>query len=302
VRVRVVLVACALAGCGRLDFGAIEVAHDATADACTLGAFSTPTLLPGPVQSPADDWYPTPTLGETQLYFHSYRTGSLGADLWYATRADPASPFGTPIRIVELATTDNENQPTLTEDALDLIYAVDPAAGPAELWESQRATTTESWPMSVALASVNSASTDTSPFIDAEGLRLIFASAGRADGVGGLDLYETTRADRQSQFQPVVHLDTLASAQDDFAPTLSADGLEIIFSSARGGSSHLYTARRPTLDQPFAAPTAMPEVTSTMDDVGSRLAPSGRTLYFNYDTLTLGGANADLWTSTRACQ
>jgi hypothetical protein len=292
--VRVALVACALVGCGRLDFGAIT--HDGTVDACTLGAFTTPTLLPGPVQSPDDDWYPTPTLGETQLYFHSFRTGSLGADLWYATRADLASPFGTPIRIVELATSNDETTPTLSEDALDLIYA-----SGAELSETQRANTTDSWPTSVALASVNSG-TETSPFIDAAGLRLVFASAGRADGVGGLDLYETTRADRQSPFQPAVHLSTLASTEDDFAPTLSADGLEIIFSSARSGSSHIYTARRATLEQPFAAPIAIPAVTSMMDDVGSRLAPNGRTLYFNYNTLTLGGANADLWTATRACQ
>jgi len=296
---RVALVACALAGCGRFDFD--TAARDATADACTLGAFTPPTELPGPIQSPDDDWYPTPTLGETQLYFHSYRTGSLGADLWYATRADIASPFDTPIRIVELATTDDENMPTLTEDALDLIYAIDPAAGPSDLWETQRANTTDSWPAPVAVAGVNGASTDTSPFIDAEGLRLVFASSGRSDGVGGLDLYETTRADRQSPFQPVVHLDTLASAQDDFAPTLSADGLEIIFSSTRSGNAHIYKARRPTLEQPFAAPSPIAAVTSMMDDVGSRLAPNGRTLYFNYNTLTAGGANADLWTSTRAC-
>jgi len=51
----------------------------------------------------------------------------------------------------------------------------------------------------------------------------------------------------------------------------------------------------------FGPAELVPELCTPFDDYGLRLAPDGRTMYFNYDTETLGGRQADIWTATRAC-
>jgi hypothetical protein len=63
----------------------------------------------------------------------------------------------------------------------------------------------------------------------------------------------------------------------------------------------IYTAHRPALDQPFSTPVLVPELSSARDDNGVRLSRDGKTMYLNYDTLTSGGANADLYSATRTC-
>src|SRR5262245_29431117 len=98
-------------------------AGDAAPDAaCVWGTFSAPVALPGPVQSAVDDWIPTPTVGETQVFFHGYR-GTQLAELWFATRASTSVPFDA---ATNLAATNSAGvqqfAPTLTDDGLVLIY------------------------------------------------------------------------------------------------------------------------------------------------------------------------------------
>lgn len=54
-----------------------------------------------------------------------------------------------------------------------------------------------------------------------------------------------------------VDLSTLNSGSDDLAPTLSRDGLEIVFTSDRGGEYTLYTATRPSRSASFGTPAAI---------------------------------------------
>jgi hypothetical protein len=102
----------------------------------------------------------------------------------------------------------------------------------------------------------------------------------------------------------MVELAEICSPQDEYAPALSTDGLEIFFASNRPGGKggfDVYTSRRPALDQPFAPPTVVTEVNSALDDVGPRISSDGTTLYLNYDSITAGGGDADMWTATRSC-
>ena len=128
---------------------------------------------------------------------------------------------------------------------------------------------------------------------------MLFRSRG---GTGGLDLYETTRASLTAPFDPPRELAELDSPQDDATGSLSPDGLEIFFGSIRAGGlggQDIYTARRPSLDQPFSSPTRLTQLSSPMDDVSPRIASDNQTLYFEYDTSTSGGGDADIWISTR---
>lgn len=59
---------------------------------------------------------------------------------------------------------------------------------------------------------------------------------------------------------PVVDLSSLNSSDDDLAPTLSRDGLEIVFNSNRGGEYTLYTATRTSRDASFGTPALIPVI------------------------------------------
>jgi len=287
-------VALVLGACGRIAFDPAP-----PPDACTFGAFSPPARLAGPIQSTQDDWGPTPTRGGLELFFYSFRTGSVAGDLYHATRPSLDADFSAALRVDELASDVDDGSPTLTDDGLVLAFQ---RAG--DLFEATRPAPDAAFGTATML-SISSASADGDPFMSADGLRVVFVSSRIGPDQHGLDLFEATRSDRTAAFGQPVELAGLNSDVDEVAPTLSPDGLEIFFASRRlggPGGTDIYTARRPALDQPFSAPVLVPELTSARDDTGLRLASDGVTIYLDYDALTAGGANADLWTAVRSCQ
>jgi hypothetical protein len=284
----------ALAGCGRIAFD--DLAPDS---ACTWTAFSTPAPLPGPVQSAQDDWEPTPTLGGLELYFYSFRNGS-NADIYVATRPSLAGAFNAPVAETELNTIADEGSTTLTDDADDVIFERD-----GDLFEARRASPSVPFDPPALVTELNTPSAEGSPFETADGLRIVFASSRIGPDSEGLDLFEATRPSLADPFTAPVELAPLTSSVDDFSPTLSADGLDIFFASLRPGGpggADIYTSHRGALDQPFAAPVLVPELSSAIDDVGVRLSRDGTTMFMSYATLTVGGANADLDSATRSCR
>ncbi|HUJ61778.1 MAG TPA: hypothetical protein VLX92_24910 [Kofleriaceae bacterium] len=301
------LVALVLAaGCGRLGFDphAGDARGDAPAGDAVVCTWSTPIALPGPIQSTDDDWAPTPTRGGLQLYFFSFRTGGVGgADLWYATRQSVTAEFGAAADVTQLDTTDDERSPTLTDDGLDILFARDTATT-GDIYEAQREETDDPFGTAVLAPNLSSSAADADPFVSADGLRVVFASSRIGPDQHGLDLFESTRPSRTDSFAVPTELAALDTDEDDFAPTLSADALDIWFSSTRPGGpggADIYTAHRDATDLPFGAPTLVPALSSPLDDVDPRLSLDGTTMYLNYATVTSGGANADLDVSTRSC-
>ena len=295
-----------VAGCGRVGFDALaagDAAPDAAPDAsCQLGRFSPPTALPGPIQSQVDDWIPTPTVGETQIYFHAYR-GTQVAELWFATRASTDVPFDPATNLT--ATNEpgvQQFSPTLTDDGLVLIYARS-SPNAFKLYSTQRTSPTGTFAAPAMLANVNAAQADDSyPFVTGDGLDLVFSST-RNGAVH--TLWETVRTDLASAF-PVPHelAELVEPGADDWTPTLSHDKLDIFFASTRPGGPgrfDVYTAHRSDPGSGFGAPQLIPELSSPLDDIGLRLTPDGKTIYLNYNAVTAGGGNSDLDVATRAC-
>ncbi|MDB4953559.1 MAG: outer membrane protein OmpA family [Myxococcales bacterium] len=289
------------AGCGRVGFDTSDA--PAAPDAhCTWSAFSTPAALPGPVQSGADDWSPSPTAGGTQIYFYTYRTTAFGK-IYRAVRASVADPFGVATPVTELDNpTSDQFSPTATSDNLLLIYA-DAATGAFKLMSATRSSVGLPFDPPSQLANVNASNAvdDLYPSISADGLRLVFGST-RVNGAQA-HLFETTRSDRAAAFATPRELAEVAKpGSDDWSPTLSADALDIFFSSNRGGPGgfDVYTSHRAAVDQPFAPPLLVPELSSPRDDVGLHLDPTGATMYLSYDAV-VGGGNAELDVATRSC-
>ena len=296
--------AAALCGCGRIGFEAVPgdamVSDTDGQPACVFGPFSTPTSLPGPVQSASDDWFPTPTADERDLYFYQYIGTGSDAEIVRASRAAVGDPFSAAVRVVELSSAGQELAVSLTEDALMIVFVR--GGTRAELFEAQRGSRTSPFGAPVLIASLANAFNDSSPWLSPDGRRLTFAS-GR-DGGFGFELYEATRADRADAWSAPVRLTSLGSSMEEENPTLSADGLEMFFSSSRPGMGRydVWTTKRSAPDQPFAPPTLVAELSSALDDIGTRLSRDGRRLYLNYDEDRNGGQNAELAVASRSCE
>ena len=265
---------------------------------CAWGSFSTPTLLPGPVQSNADDWFPTPSADELELYFYQYVGGAADAEVVRATRETRDDPFGAAAPVAELNSALDDTSVAISDDGLYLVLTRDDGTT-QHLYVASRATAGDAFSTPVMIGELFLAGVrDLSPALNADATRMVFAS-GRT-GTNMLELFETTRPSRAAAWGAPQHLMSLSSPAQDDNPTLSADGLEIFFSSQRGGRDDVYRATRAALDQPFSMPVVVSELVSPLDEVGTRLSRDGRTMYFAYNAVRGGGQNAQIWTATRS--
>ncbi len=149
---------------------------------------------------------------------------------------------------------------------------------------------------------VNSSHTDGKPIVTADALSLFFFS-NRPGGQGGHDIWVTTRATTEDDWGKPVNIgSTVNSSVDDWAPSISPDGLCLYFTSDRPGGTgnqDLWMTTRPTVNDPWSPPVNLGEnVNSPFADSGPSISPDGLILFF--DSGRPGGTGArDLWVMSR---
>jgi len=143
----------------------------------------------------------------------------------------------------------------------------------------------------------------------ADGLELYFSSD-RPGGHGGIDMWVARRETIKSDWGTPINLGSLLnSVFQEGAMTISADGLELIFSSDRPGNHggwDLWSSVRVNLSDPWEAPINLgPIVNSKADDAFPSISPDGLTLYFSdwWDLRSVvrngGYGQGDIWKTTR---
>jgi Tol biopolymer transport system component len=298
-----------VAGCGRVHFGPQGGADaSATNDSidstdsplgpCTQwGTFAAPVHL-SELGSPGDDWSPSVTADELEVFFFTARSPTVGGfDVYTASRAAIGDMFATPVDVPEVSTTSFDAAPFISEDGLTLVVTSG-VAGSFDLYLSARPdrATPFSAPSATLLGNVNSGNTEQDPWLSPDGLRLYFTSDRLTQG----DFFVTTRASVTAGFGTPTHIAELGSSGRDFHLTLSHDELEAFFASDRGGNFDIYHSTRPDLATAFSTPVAVVELDSSGDDMNISLAAMGARVYYNFNAVAAGG-NAEIWSATRAC-
>ena len=148
---------------------------------------------------------------------------------------------------------------------------------------------------------LNTSSRDEEPGISSDGLSIYFCSQ-RPGGLGGYDMYITTRATVQDEWGPPVNLGpTINSSSDDFSEDISADGLELYFGSNRPGSSNydIWVAKRATTQDDWTTPINLgSNINSSSWEGCPSISDDGLELYFWSDR-TDGVGGYDIWVSRR---
>jgi WD40-like Beta Propeller Repeat len=114
-----------------------------------------------------------------------------------------------------------------------------------------------------------------------------------AGGVGLHDLYTADRATVNDPFGPQTNLTVLNSTSEDLNPTVSGDGLIVVFTSLRSGNFDLHVASRSSSMQPFPSPTRITALATAGLEADPFLREDGTVLYYRTDgdifRATLGG-------------
>jgi len=234
------------------------------------------------------------------LYFASNRSGGEGGiDIWVAHRPSISHPWHTPENLgPRINSTSNELCPTpVRGKGLFFISARPGACGGtdnADIYFA-RLNPRHGWTAPVNLGcQVNSSADEFGPsYFEADGRAFLYFSSGP-------DIYASERASNGS-WGSAASVTELNSAFGDFRPNVRKDGLEIVFDSARSdtyGLQDLYTATRPSVDDPWSTPSNLGNVVNTtLSEVRASFSWDATTLYFG----RTGGLDGsmDLWVTTR---
>ena len=114
--------------------------------------------------------------------------------------------------------------------------------------------------------------------------------------VGGRNAYSDFRFGEPTNLGPTVN-----SSSDDAAPSISADGLSLFFTSRRpggSGSADLWISTRVSTEDVWGIPVNLGSmVNSSVRDGAPDISTDGCSLYFNSYN---GQGNMDIWVTTRA--
>lgn len=280
---------------------ACDTAEDESVPASSDVSYSKVTMLGTNVNdSAAIDAGPEISFNGLELYFHSNRTGGLGGlDLYVSKRASTNDSWGPAISLgATINTASDDRAASLSKDGLTLIIASDRAGGEGlnDLYESTRTTLTGDWSTPVNLGNVvNTAFNESGADLKADGL-LIFFHSDRPGGLGGDDLYATSRVSAQHLWETPIHLGTNVNSSDfDTAPEAASDLLTLYFHSTRiggAGSHNIWRATRASITDIWGVPVLLPApVNSTAADLGVSLSSDWKTLYFASDF----GGDREIW-------
>jgi hypothetical protein len=265
------------------------------------------------VNSAAPDGCPIESPDGLSLYIASTRPGTLGGnDIWAADRLDKEAPWSEPQNLGAPVNTEFADFCPTPLDGRWLMFVserpgegtCDAGAGRGDIYLiRQNAAFGWSEPQHLGCIETgtgpNSTAAEFSPSLvrTKHGTYLYFSSTVS----GNMDIYRS-RQRHDGSFGPPEPVHELNTEFDDRMPNVSADGLEVVFSSnrpvdAKGnaafGSFDVYVSIRHSTHAPWSAPVNLgPNVNTAGSETRSSLSADLKRLYF--------GRDGEIYSSTRS--
>lgn len=208
----------------------------------TTSGWGAPVNAGAPINSPVDDFCPTPVTGK-RLFFVSRRDDPNG-DI-YVTRLHKDG-YDVPNRLgPDVNSSAQEWSPSYYEDDAgnEVLVFSSTRAGGQDLYSSRN------YGPAQPIAELNTAFDDARPNVRHDGREIVFDST-RPGTLGGPDLWIATRESNTGAWSPPEHLASLSSAAPDTRASLSFDGTFLVFGSGRAGgegAADIYVSSRPRL-------------------------------------------------------
>jgi Tol biopolymer transport system component len=214
-----------------------------------------------------------------------------------AGRCDLTATFDAPELVTAInATGENDRAAHLTPDELTVYFSSDRTSA-RRVYRATRASTDVPFSPPAMLTELAVAGTEYLAAVpSADDLLLVFAS--RVTG-GNTQLRTATRSSPSELFADGADIPSVSSAMHEDDPYLSPDGLELWFARVDPTNAIkevLWTARRGSRSEAFAAPVAVAEVDTAASETDPTLSDDGLELFF--------GSNREgpmrVWRATRS--
>ena len=218
--------------------------------ASTTGPWGTPENLGAPVNSPSDDFCPTPIRGGGLLFVsRKVAPGTCGMGDIYLTRFHPVHGWQLPQHLGcapdgPNTSLDEQGPSYVDADGRQLLYF---SSGP-DIFVSERGQDGSFGP-GQPVAELNGAASDVQPNVRKDGREIVFASndPDRPGALGGFDVYTSTRDSIDDPFAPPVNLGgAVNTGANETRPSFSWDALTMLFGRAPGpeGMTDIYITTR----------------------------------------------------------
>lgn len=207
--------------------------------------------------------------------------------------------FGPAVRVPELASTYRRENPTLTDDLLEIYFTSnEDSEGNGDVWFAERSRRGDPFGTPAPVTAVNSTSYETSSGISSDGLSLWFGS-NRAGGVGGIDIWVAERPDRRAAWSAPVNLADVNTSADEIPRPPGQHGLVMPMASTKNTPVsqgdrvyQSYFSKRSRSDSPFQAPVDIPGLVPGPPIVDGCLSDDGLTLFFSASADAFGAGSA----------
>lgn len=299
-----------VAACGRIGFdsqdGVDTVVVDAAASAadaatCTSwGAWGAPRRI-DELASASNDGAPWVAADGLEIIFGSSRAGGAGGvDLWQATRATVAAPFGAPAPIAGLNGPSDDDNPWVTPDGLQIYYSVyDAASG---------AVRTATRPSRAAAfgASENLPLLDGPTFVCCLelGQDAVSGVASQASVGSNHDLVLVDRPSPGAQLRFGAPIAAASTGLFECCATLAPDGASLLYTLVGGAGNNdarLVELRRAgaTFADPAAFAPTLTDADPTSQEFDAYWQADGGAVW--YTRIVDGATDSDIWVVERAC-
>ena len=204
--------------------------------------------------------------------------------------AGPLGPFGTPSLVTTLADPEDDDDPCLTGDMLEIYFSSYRVGAPGggDIWRATRPDSGAAWSAPTQVAEINTTSLEENPGVASDGLTLWFSS----DRSGQVDIYVASRSDRTAPWTSITLVPELSTALEELGASPDASLLRLVFN--RGAPPDLHEAIRARTDQQWSARRILE--LSTPSEESSPFLARPTVIYFSSDR---DGGAPDLYVASR---
>ena len=206
-----------------------------------------------------------------------------------ATRASLDQPFGAPALVSFANSADGGDSLRLSDDERVAILASSrtPTSGLTDIWVAGRESTDAPWPAFERAEILASEHYDSDPvFVPAE--QTLWFTRSAVDGGDPGKIMRSSFDPTALTFGPPSPVAELDTPNAEGNPTLTADGLTVVYTAVRGNAVDLYYATRDTVSDPFGPGQRIDALATAGLDWEAAVSRDGCELIFSRANSTTG--------------
>jgi hypothetical protein len=248
--------------------------------------FGEPMDLGPPINGSYLDASPSIFADGLEFYFASNRAGGSGdLDIWLSTRQTMNDDWGEPVNLgSNINSSDMDSSPTISPDGLELYFSRGGWSN-QYIFASRRPSKDAPWGSALRLGPDFNSYSAGHPEFSADGLSLYFVS-NRPDGMGGYDIWMTTRIKTDGTWSEPVNLGpNVNSLYNDYGPSISSYSRILFFDSYRSGTGtdEQWLTVRLSEHDGWGPPMILGQhINSGYQEGDAEISPDGSCLYFSF--------------------